>query len=160
VVSPETARRALAALAAGDVLDPAGAADPVDTNDSTRTNDPAAVVATAAAAMGSLADAAAFVDAGGERLLRTAVATADRRGRTDLARRGQRVLATLARFRSVVGPRDAREPYERKSDTRESDAVAVDGARRNTGQSAPAADVHFRRATESVKPAEGEEADR
>jgi hypothetical protein len=100
--------------------------------------------------METLADAAVFVDAGGERRLRAAVATADRRGRTGLVRRGQRTLATLERFRSVAAPRDVGE----------TDASSTDGTSGDRVQSVPAPDVHFRSATESVKPAEGEEPDR
>jgi hypothetical protein len=109
VASTITVKRALAALAAGESFLPAD----------TGTDDWNAerVVADAETAVRRLDTAADFLAAGGETRLRRAVARAEADDRRVLARRGQRVLATVARFRAVA------------TDTRDSAGDSDDSAR-------------------------------
>ncbi|MFC5367475.1 hypothetical protein [Salinirubrum litoreum] len=98
MASTNTVKRALAALAAGRGFVPG------DTDTDDRRAD--RVVADAETAVERLDTAAAFLAEGGETRLRRAVARADAQNRRTLVRRGQRVLATLDRFRTVANETD------------------------------------------------------
>jgi hypothetical protein len=97
VASTTTVKRALRALAAGH-----GFVSSADRGDP-----PACVVSEAEAAVDRLDTAAECLAADGERRLRRAVARAERQDRRDLARRGQRVLATVERFRAAAAETDS-----------------------------------------------------
>jgi hypothetical protein len=125
VASTTTVKRALAALAAGRGF------VPTDENDD---DSVARVVADAEVAVERLDTAAAFLTDGGEVRLRRAVERAERGDRRELARRGQRVLATVERFRAAAAD----------TDTSETDAVDP-----------PAAESR-----ETVKPTGGQRPDR
>lgn len=93
MASTTTVKRALKALAAGHGF--------VSTDES---DDPPVprVVTEAETAVERLDTAAEFLAADGEVRLRRAVARAERQDRRRLARRGQRVLATVERFRAAA----------------------------------------------------------
>jgi hypothetical protein len=97
VASTTTVKRALKALAAGR-----GFVSTDDTDD-----DPVArVVVDAERAVDRLDTAADFLTGDGEVRLRRAVDRAERRDARVLARRGQRVLATVERFRAAAAETD------------------------------------------------------
>jgi hypothetical protein len=98
VASTTTVKRALAALAEGRGFVSRGGGDD-------RTAERA--VTDAETALERLDTAADFRTEGGERRLRQVVGRAERRGRRRLARRGQRVLATLDRFRAAADDTDS-----------------------------------------------------
>jgi len=128
VASPTTVKRALAALAAGHGFVSNGeSGDP-----------PAArVVSEAETAVDRLDTAAEFLAADGERRLRRAVARAERRDRRRLARRGQRVLATVERFRAVAAAGDsppADGPDWSGDERHRSDSASRETVKRTGGQ--------------------------
>jgi hypothetical protein len=131
VASTTTVKRALAALAAGHGFVPA------DSDPDTDGRSPGRVVADAETAVARLDTAAAFLAADGDRRLRQAIKRAERRDRRRLARRGQRVLATLDRFRAAAErtDRSARPATDRPEVRRpRSDAPSRETVKRTGGQ--------------------------